>query len=93
MGLRVGIGEERVRTKEGLERRGYGLGKPVLFTSLGRFPLGSLEKRFHGWRAGATEARREGTGDFCIYDHLSNEKRCIFVRISISKYEYQISSA
>ena len=93
MGLRVGIGEERVRTKEGLERRGYGLGKPVLFTSLGRFLRRSLDKHFHGWSAGPTQPRSEGTGDFCIYDDLLHEERCVFVRISISKYEYQISSA
>ena len=41
----------------------------------------------------ATEARRDGTGDFCIYDDLLHEERDIFVRISISKYECQISSA
>jgi hypothetical protein len=39
------------------------------------------------------QAGCEGTGDFCIYDDLLDEERRVFVRISISKYEYQISSA
>jgi len=71
-----------------------GLGNPFYLRRWVGFHWGVWKKlSMVGETFGPAEARCEGTCDFCIYGDLLDEERCVFVRISISKYEYQISSA